>query len=164
MYKVFHILCHSIFSMMVQDTLSTEVPVKGTAETTVSTKIPVVSKFFKEMFWFFYKMLRKVKRTKIEIITSFLLQAHLCSWGRYSKWVGACRAAGVRNTRHNGERAWLVWGGLPGDPNGGSTFWPGGPSHVDCRYAPCLPLPELDMCHLLWPSFAILPNGESAAP
>ena len=64
-----------VISMMVQDTLSTEVPVKGTAETTVSTKIPVVSKFFKEMFWFFYKMLRKVKRTKIEIITSFLLQA-----------------------------------------------------------------------------------------
>ena len=64
-----------VISMMVQDTLSTEVPIKGTAETTVSTKIPVVSKFFKEMFWFFYKMLRKVKRTKIEIITSFLLQA-----------------------------------------------------------------------------------------
>ena len=64
-----------VISMMVQDILSTEVPIKGTAETTVSTKIPVVSKFFKEMFWFFYKMLRKVKRTKIEIITSFLLQA-----------------------------------------------------------------------------------------
>ena len=30
-----------VISMMVQDTLSTEVPVKGTAETTVSTKIPV---------------------------------------------------------------------------------------------------------------------------
>ena len=66
-----------VISMMVQDTLSTEVPVKGTAETTVSTKIPVVSKFFKEMFWFFYKMLRILRRTKIKIkiMTSFLLQA-----------------------------------------------------------------------------------------
>merc|ERR1712079_572133 len=30
-----------VISMMVQDILSTEVPIKGTAETTVSTKIPV---------------------------------------------------------------------------------------------------------------------------
>ena len=66
-----------VISMMVQDTLSTEVPIKGTAETTVSTKIPVVSNFFLKIVLFFYKMLRILKRTKIKIkiMTSFLLQA-----------------------------------------------------------------------------------------